>query len=420
MQDDLTWGVKHLTDSGIADPKRIGILGGSYGGYATLAGVAFTPDLYAAAVDIVGPSNLNTMLDSIPPYWEAGRKLLHARMADPSTPEGQQWLNERSPLFFAEKIRTPLLVVQGANDPRVNRAEAEQIVIALRDRGFDVEYILAPDEGHGFARPVNNMAMFMAAEKFLALHLGGRYQEDGTPEVVTRLKEITVDPKTVTLTKKVDVMTVGVPQPVADLQPGKYKYKAKLEVEGESMGIKMSTEIKEKNGAWLVTDQIALLMMSIKDTAVLEKETLIMWRRSMSEAGTKVELEFNAAKALGTIKAQGKKAVVDLDIGGPIFADGPGFAQVVACLPLEEGYTTLCRQFDIQKQKPKAMRIEVVRSEEIEIPAGVFDTFRVELTSAEGGPDRATVWVAKQDRRAVKFILVMPELSGARLEADLT
>ena len=192
---------------GIADPKRIGILGGSYGGYAALAGVAFTPDLYRAAVDIVGPSNLMTLLASIPPYWEAGRKIMYARMADPETPAGKKWLEERSPLYSAAKIKTPLLVVQGANDPRVNRREAEQIVIALRDRGFPVEYLLAPDEGHGFARPVNNLAMFMAVEKFLAAHLKGRYQEGGSPEVVARLKEITVDPKTVVISKIVDAST---------------------------------------------------------------------------------------------------------------------------------------------------------------------------------------------------------------------
>ena len=201
MQDDITWGMKYLVAEGIADPKRLGIMGGSYGGYATLAGVTFTPDLYAAAVDIVGPSNLITLLEAIPPYWEAGRKIMYARMADPGTPQGKAWLQERSPLTKAADIKTPLLVVQGANDPRVNRREAEQIVIALRDRGFPVEYLLAPDEGHGFARPVNNMAMFMATEEFFAQYLGGRYQADGTPEVVERLKEITVDPKTVTVSK---------------------------------------------------------------------------------------------------------------------------------------------------------------------------------------------------------------------------
>ena len=197
MQDDITWGVKYLVAEGIADPKRIGILGGSYGGYATLAGVAFTPDLYRAAVDIVGPSNLMTLLGSLPPYWEAGRKIMYARMADPETPAGKQWLEQRSPLFSAAKIKTPLMVVQGANDPRVNRREAEQIVIALRDRGFPVEYLLAPDEGHGFARPINNLAMVTAMEQFFSKYLNGRYQKDVPPDVEAKLKEITVDPKTV-------------------------------------------------------------------------------------------------------------------------------------------------------------------------------------------------------------------------------
>ncbi|MGC9998165.1 MAG: S9 family peptidase [Terriglobia bacterium] len=201
MQDDVTWGAKYLIDEGIADPKRVGIFGGSYGGYATLAGVAFTPDVYSAAVDLFGPSNLITLLNSIPPYWEAGRQMFYRRMGNPTTPEGKALLVERSPLTSAAKIKTPLMIAQGANDPRVNHAESEQIVIALRDRGFPVEYLLIPDEGHGFARPVNNMASLMATEKFFAKYLGGRYQEGGTPEVVARLKEVTVDPKTVALAK---------------------------------------------------------------------------------------------------------------------------------------------------------------------------------------------------------------------------
>ncbi len=204
MQDDLTWGVKYLVSQGIADPKRVGIMGGSYGGYATLAGVTYTPDLYAAAVAIVAPSNLKTLLEAIPPYWEAGRTLFYKRMGDPNTPEGIAQMRRQSPLFSADKIKTPLFVVQGANDPRVNIREANQIVVALRDRGFPVEYMVAPDEGHGFARPVNNMAMIAKAEKFLAKYLGGRFQESMTPEVAKRLGEITVDPKTVILAKKVD------------------------------------------------------------------------------------------------------------------------------------------------------------------------------------------------------------------------
>ena len=199
MQDDLTWGAKYLVSQGISDPKRIGIMGGSYGGYATLAGVTSTPDLYAVGVAIVAPSNLITLLDAIPAYWESERIRFYKRMGDPTTAEGKAQLMRQSPLTHADKIKTPLLVVQGANDPRVNKREADQIVIALRDRGFPVEYIVAPDEGHGFARPINRMAMLVQTEKFLAKYLGGRYQESQSPEVSKRLLEITVNPKTVTL-----------------------------------------------------------------------------------------------------------------------------------------------------------------------------------------------------------------------------
>lgn len=199
MQDDITWGVKYLVDQGIADPKRVAIMGGSYGGYATLAGVTFTPDLYAAAVAIVAPSNLNTLLGSIPPYWEQIRTLFHKRMGDPNTPEGRAQLERQSPLNHVAKIKTPLMIVQGANDPRVKKSESDQIVIALRERNYPVQYLLAGDEGHGFQRPVNNMAMFAAAEKFLAQHIGGRFQDSMTPEVAKRLGELNVDPKSVVM-----------------------------------------------------------------------------------------------------------------------------------------------------------------------------------------------------------------------------
>jgi dipeptidyl aminopeptidase/acylaminoacyl peptidase len=197
MQDDLTWGVKALVAAGIADPARVGIAGGSYGGYATLAGVAFTPTVYAAAVAIVAPSNLITLLDAIPPYWEAGRKQMYTRMADPTTPSGKALLIAESPLTQARSIVTPLMVVQGKNDPRVNIRESDQIVAAVRDNGKPVEYLVAADEGHGFARPINNLAMVTAMESFFAQYLGGRYQKDVPPDVAAKLKEITVDPKTV-------------------------------------------------------------------------------------------------------------------------------------------------------------------------------------------------------------------------------
>ncbi|TDD96214.1 S9 family peptidase [Flavobacterium cellulosilyticum] len=202
MQDDITWGVKYLIAQGIANKDKVAIMGGSYGGYATLAGLAFTPDVYACGVDIVGPSNLFTLLESIPAYWEAGRASLYAMVGDPKTEEGKKRMEEASPLFSADKIVKPLLIIQGANDPRVKKAEADQIVIALRDKGKKVSYLMADDEGHGFRKPVNNMAMFAETEKFLAGILGGKYQKEMPENVANRLKEITVDISKVTYEPK--------------------------------------------------------------------------------------------------------------------------------------------------------------------------------------------------------------------------
>ncbi|HET8889177.1 MAG TPA: S9 family peptidase, partial [Candidatus Angelobacter sp.] len=292
MQDDVTWGAKYLVAEGISDPKRIGIFGGSYGGYATLAGVAFTPDLYAAAVDLFGPSNLITLLDSIPPYWEAGRQMFYQRMGNPTTPEGKALLLERSPLTAAGKIKTPLMIAQGANDPRVNHAESEQIIVALRDRGFPVEYLLIPDEGHGFARPVNNMASVMATEKFFAKYLGGRAQEGGTPEVVARLKEVTVDPKNVVLAKKVDANAVGLPKAAVDLQPGTLKYKATIEAGGQTVPLSVSTTIAEDGGGWTATDVIDTPNGAVTQTTSLEKGTLITRKLGVKQGPVTIDLTF--------------------------------------------------------------------------------------------------------------------------------
>ena len=175
MQDDLTDAVAFAVAQGWADPDRVAIFGGSYGGYAALAGVAFTPDLYRCAVDIVGPSNLKTLIETIPPYWHPQIALFHRRVGNPETDAEFLW--SRSPLSRAAGIHTPLLIAQGANDPRVKQAESEQIVAALRDAGIDYEYMLFPDEGHGFAKPTNRLRFYAAAERFLARHLGGRAEE---------------------------------------------------------------------------------------------------------------------------------------------------------------------------------------------------------------------------------------------------
>jgi dipeptidyl aminopeptidase/acylaminoacyl peptidase len=175
MQDDLTDAVGYVLRQGWADPARVAIFGGSYGGYASLAGAAFTPDLFCCAVDIVGPSNLKTLIETIPPYWAPMIAQFHTRVGDPD--KDAEFLWSRSPLARARDIKIPLLIAQGANDPRVKQAESEQIVAALTEAGIEHEYMLFPDEGHGFAKPENRLRFYAAAERFLARYLGGRAED---------------------------------------------------------------------------------------------------------------------------------------------------------------------------------------------------------------------------------------------------
>ncbi|MBN2380934.1 S9 family peptidase [candidate division WOR-3 bacterium] len=175
MQDDLEDAVDWAVKQGFADPERVAIFGASYGGYAVLAGAAFTPDLYRCGVDMFGPSNLLTFIEAVPEYWKPMKAIMYKRIGHPV--EDSAMLRERSPIFAVDEIRIPLLIVQGANDPRVPVAESERIVAALKTKGVEYEYILFEDEGHGFARPENRLKFYSAAERFLAKHLGGRYEE---------------------------------------------------------------------------------------------------------------------------------------------------------------------------------------------------------------------------------------------------
>ncbi|MEE4194691.1 MAG: alpha/beta fold hydrolase, partial [Anaerolineae bacterium] len=186
---DFEWGEKIMEDQadavqwaiakGIADPQAVAVMGGSFGGYSTLAGLTFFPDLFACGVDIVGPSNLITLMESIPPYWKPMLEMFAKRVGDVRTEEGRALLTKHSPLTYVDRIKRPLLIGQGANDPRVKQAEADQIVQAMKAKNIPVTYVLYPDEGHGFARPENRLSFFAIAEAFLASALEGRYEPVG-------------------------------------------------------------------------------------------------------------------------------------------------------------------------------------------------------------------------------------------------
>jgi dipeptidyl aminopeptidase/acylaminoacyl peptidase len=174
MHEDLLDAVEWAVREGITTPDRIAIMGGSYGGYATLVGVTMTPEVFTCGVDYVGSSNLITWMENVPPYWLPYLELVKDRVGDHETEEGRAFLRERSPLTHVDKIQKPLLIAQGANDPRVRKSESDQIVEAMREKGIPVTYALFPDEGHGFARPENRLVFFALTEVFLSQHLGGR------------------------------------------------------------------------------------------------------------------------------------------------------------------------------------------------------------------------------------------------------
>uniref|UniRef100_UPI0035AD84C2 alpha/beta hydrolase family protein n=1 Tax=Promineifilum sp. TaxID=2664178 RepID=UPI0035AD84C2 len=175
QQDAVAWAIAQ----GIADPARVAVMGGSFGGYSTLAGLTFYPEVFACGVDIVGPSNLITLLETIPPYWKPVLELFMKRVGDLRTEEGRALLTAHSPLTHVGRIIRPLLIAQGANDPRVKQAESDQIIAAMQAKGIPVTYVLYPDEGHGFARPENNLSFAAIAEAFLARCLGGRVEPIG-------------------------------------------------------------------------------------------------------------------------------------------------------------------------------------------------------------------------------------------------
>ena len=422
MQEDLTYGAMHLIQKGIADPKRIGIMGGSYGGYATLAGLTFTPDLYAAGVSIVGPSNLLTLLESIPPYWESIRKMFYERMGNPETEEGKAQLMKQSPLFSADKIRTPLMVVQGANDPRVKKAESDQIVVAMRELGLPVEYLCAPDEGHGFSRPENNMAFLAAAEKFLAAHLGGRYQEEMPDPIAKRLEEITVDIASVSLPEKVDEakLEAALPKPVSDLVANTLSYKMVIQMGPQEIPMEVSNVIMEEGDTWVITQTANSPMGSMKDSYIVEKGSLKPLSRNVEQGPVVINLTHEADKVAGTMSMNGNEQPVEVKLDQDLFADGAALYETLARLPLEEGYTTVYRTFDVQAQKVKAYEMTVVAKEMVELASGTYEAYKAEVKALDDTPGDTLLWFAteKGKEKLIKSTATLTQMNGAKMTIE--
>ncbi|MFA7288118.1 MAG: S9 family peptidase [Melioribacteraceae bacterium] len=428
MQHDLTDGVKYLVDKGIANPKEVVIMGGSYGGYATLAGVAFTPDLYAAGVSIVGPSNIITLLNSIPAYWEPMVKQFHVRVGNPNIPEERAMLEKQSPLNSAKNIKVPLLVIQGANDPRVKQAESDQIVATLRDLNRNVEYLLAKDEGHGYAGKLNRLAMFARIERFLAKNIdGGRFQEDIKPEIKSRLAELTVDIKDVKL-PEVDkgaeekAKSGDLPEfNSAKIKTGKMNYKSSLSMMGQNIDFDFVREVKIDAGNLMVTDVANTPMGSMTDKYVIDAATLLPISRSTEQMGMEaVKLDYTAKGVKGFMMGMAGKSDVAKDFDAPTLSDGTNFELALASLPLAESYKTHLRYFDANGQSVKLVNAEVKAIEEVTIAGTKYKAFKVSVMEL-GGTSEDLYWISDTDQRqTLKSEISMPaSMGGGKIVSEL-
>lgn len=421
MQDDVTAGARYLAEQGIADKDRIAIMGGSYGGYATLAGLTFTPDEYACGVSIVGPSNLITLLESIPPYWESFRKVMYDRMADMDTEEGQAWLRERSPLNSADKIKVPLLVVQGANDPRVKQAESDQIVVAMRELDLPVEYIVAEDEGHGFQRPVNQMAFIAATEKFLSTHIGGRYQEDMTDEVAKRLGEITVDIDEVELPKELTAAEMNQAMPTSNgkISTGEFALNITIDAGGQKIPMTMSRTVIDNGATWGFKEVASTPMGDIMSNYQLNKSTLLPSRMEFTQGPTSGSFDYTDTKVSGTVSMNDADTPMEIDIDAPLAPDGGALGAFIASLDLASGFSGMVRTFNMTTGGVTIHNLVVAGEEEITVPSGTYDTWKVEVKPADGSAGSQTFWVDKNSQLVPRHSAIVPEMGGATMTTEI-
>lgn len=394
MQHDLTDVVQQLIKEGTSDPRRVAIMGGSYGGYATLAGVTFTPELYACGVSIVGPSSIITLIRSVPPYWKPLIKLFYNRVGNPDDPADLERLKAQSPLYHVERIRVPLLIVQGANDPRVKKQESDQIVAALHAKRYPVRYLLAPDEGHGFQKYENRMAMIVAIEQFLGDKLGGRIQPEVPEKIARRLQEITVDPATVKIpaAENATVPTATLRLPLH--QPLKTRWVYQVSIRSKPFSATgMEEWIPLPQGSWQFVENVEsndLPALRTADTTFINAQGQ-MERYHRIQQGAEVSLERKGDKVTGSLKAMGQSLPIEAPLEGkPLYPTSGALRYYLASLPLQEGYTARVPLFSLQQQKVTDARITVEGQEKILVLGQERSCWRVQIET-EGV--KQTVWV---------------------------
>ncbi|MFI5156346.1 MAG: S9 family peptidase [Chitinophagales bacterium] len=412
IQDDITWGVNELISKGIADPKRIGILGCNFGGYAALAGLTFTSDVYAAGVDINGPSNLVSTYNAIPTSWSGTRKIFQDRVGDISPNPARNLLLRQSPVIYDTSIRSPLLVVYATSDPLVTKIENDQIVATLRDSSRKVEYLTIPGDAYPFNYSENEVATFAKVESFLGRALKGRVQESMKPETAKRLKEIQVDVANLTVGVAMPVTAMlKFPAPSSDLAAGNYNYAILVEVPGRKVPLAMNRLImSDSANNWVVTDRISGQMGDQSDEATYEKGNLHLETRRTLQRGKMAEYSFNGTEITTTLPDKTSSVSVE----GAYLHNGAGMDLLIARLPLREGYESGFYLIG-DDGRAKLYQIRVTGRDTINNEP----CLKVELTNADNSGISTKMWINMSHKMSYKTIVPLAALPGAKMTIAL-
>ncbi len=410
MQHDLTDGVRHLIDRGITDSTRVGIFGRSYGGYAALAGLAFTPSVYRAGISLAGYPNLVTLIQSIPHEEIRVRSVFERRVGDPAHPADRARLIDQSPLSSADAVRAPLLVIHDARDPRVRRLDSEQLVVRLRDRNRPVEYIAVPDRSSRVENGETDIALAAVVERFFGKHLGGRVQRELPENIAARIAALTVEVSGLEAIVGLSGM-VSTPLPDADgeaLNPETLYYQTSMDVMGQEVVLAVRRTLvsaaREGRDLWRLVDSTQMLVGAVVDTADLDRRTLMPVRRHILSGGVELIFEHTSDSVTGTIRLPGQVTSIGLELEASAFADGPALETVIAALPLAAGYATPLRVFDVQLQRVRPMMVAVTGVETTRSLAGTFETYVVSVTPTDDdGAGAATLRVMRDRPHFVVF-----------------
>ncbi|MGQ0713664.1 MAG: prolyl oligopeptidase family serine peptidase [Gemmatimonadaceae bacterium] len=414
MHSDLIDGVRWAIKEGIADSSRVAIYGGSYGGYATLVGLTFTPEVFACGVDYVGPSSLVTLIESFPAYWKPFLEgSFYRHVGNPSVAADVEDMKKRSPLFFVDRIRDPLLIVQGANDPRVTKLEADQMAIALRDRGVKVRYLLASNEGHGFLNADNRLALYRSMELFFKDCLGGRAQATVAPAIEQHIQRLTVNVDTLELAPReaeATAMVIGDPTVSTSRLGAATETRRLVLVQGgqqrEVGSLRSETIVTEVGGrrALLRVQTLTSPMLGTGvDTVVVDRATLAPIRHRSANARRTMSLDYRGDSIVGSVTPTGGSAqAIALRPDTALF-DANSLDLILRALPLAEGYAVRQPVYLHEGGGKVWVTSRVTGSEQVTGDGGAMvDAWVVE---SKMGPQTFRFWVAKDSREVLQSVL---------------